>query len=152
MSQVQAKQYTAATDSLSRAATSAASGESRQLWCLAKLAAKAAGPRAGNSPQLMARSSMRLRQLQLQEQLMPAHGDGEPAWQSEALADMALQAARQQPAPPPAAADGAQAAAALTGADAAVAAVEVLALDASDHQSDSFRWVLCVCLFCYYAP
>lgn len=139
MSQAQAKQYAAATSSLSKAADAGTAAEATRLWALVKLSAKASGARGGSGSgsgrQLMATASARLRQLQLQAELLPSR---QQPMVAEELASVALRAAGQ--AAPPGGSD--QAAVGLRGADAAVAAVEVLALDAaSSSTSTSYRCV-----------
>lgn len=137
MSQVQARQYAGATGSLSKAASKASPADAQRLWCLMKLSVKAAGAKAsGNAARLMATAGVQLRRLELQEQLLP--GLAEPS-ASEALAAAALKAADQ--ADDAAGSDqGAGGGVGLRGPDAAVAAVELLALDAANQGSESYRY------------
>lgn len=132
MSQVQAKQYSAATASLSKAAAAATAPDARQLWALTKLSAKAAGTRSSSGRQLKATAAVRLRQLQLQALLLP--GRQQPML-AEELAAAALKAAGQ--AGPAGGVD--QGAVGLKGPDAAIAAVEVLALEANTSNTSSYR-------------
>jgi hypothetical protein len=133
MSQVQAKQYSAATASLSSAAAAATAPDAKQLWALTKLSAKAAGNR-DSGRQLRATAAVRLRQLQLQAQLLP--GRQQPML-AEELASAALKTAGQ--AGPVGGMD--QCAVGLQGPDAAIAAVEVLALEAKNSNTNSYRCV-----------
>lgn len=138
MSQVQARQYAAATNSLSKAAAAATSGSARRLWALSKLSVKASGAAQGGSRQALATASARLRQLELQEALIPGRLSTQPML-AEELAARALKAAAQAEV---VAAGADQGFGGLRGAGAAVAAVEVLALEASNKQTDSYRWAL----------
>lgn len=100
--------------------------KSKQLLCLAKLAAHAASGSAGtavnlSTKQLQAKASIRLRQLSLQEQL---HLGGSAPLTAAQLAVAALQAAQ-----------GAGDAAA------AVVAVEVLGLQPDQQGSEQYRFV-----------
>lgn len=144
MSQVQSRQYSAATDSLVHAAAdTATAADARRLWCLTKLAVKASGPKAkAGSAGRMATASARLKQLQLQAALLPGSDGAAAPMQTEELATAALKAAS---APAGGADQRAMGAfvGGLRGAEAAVAAVEVLALDTASlrNQGQSRRWV-----------
>lgn len=133
MSQVQAQQYSAATGTLGKAAAAAPVQDAQRLWALTKLSGKASGARDGSGKQSMVMATARLRQLALQAALLP--GRQQPML-AEELASAALRAAGQVV--PAGGSD--QGTVGLRGADAAVAAVEVLALEAGKSNTQSYRW------------
>jgi hypothetical protein len=135
MSQVQAKQYAAATSSLTTAASAATAEDAQRLWCLTKLSVNAAGKQAPNGKQMLYTASARLRQLQLQGQLVPGRMGGQRPMLAEELAEAAIRAAGQG-----VGADGSdQGLQGIRGAEAAVAAAEVLALEAGSNETQSYR-------------
>lgn len=137
MSQVQAGDMQAAADSLARAAATCRGSllQANRVLCLTKLAARAAAglQGGGSSEALKAKATARLQQLQLQSDLLPGR-DAAPAMTTQQLAQVAIQAAGSQVAEEAAAAGGG-----LVGGDAAVAAVEALALDPEQYGTDSFK-------------
>lgn len=135
MSQVQAKQYADATGSLATAASAASAADAQRLWCLTKLSVKAAGRDAANEKLLLYTATARLRQLQLQGDLMPGRMGGQRPMLAEELGAAAIRAAGQG-----AAAEGSdQDPQGIRGGDAAVAAAEILALEAGSNETQSYR-------------